>query len=157
MTGNENMIRKLTAVFAILACLGLAGCGFGGKSVDIDYHSPLAAKLSALKGSGQSAPLRILTDFDWDEVHLFHEGASKDVIEKAVGSPVIRGKYFDSSASLLVFTADGAVVRAIGVTGDYLRGEGEGAAAGEPRFDFPSDVLVEPWGNGALRLTLPPS
>ena len=52
---------------------------------------------------------------------------------------------------------DGAVVRTIGVTGDYLRGEGEGAAAGEPRFDFPVDVLVEPRGNGALRLTLPPS
>ena len=76
---------------------------------------------------------------------------------------------FDAMAALRVTTSeftrfaercaelDGAVVRAIGVTGDYLRGEGEGAAAGEPRFDFPSDVLVEPWGNGALRLTLPPS
>ena len=74
-----------------------------------------------------------------------------------MGEPLIRGKFYQSAASLLVFEEQGRVVRAIGVTGDYLRGEGEGTAAGEPRFDFPADVIVEPWGNGALRLILPAS
>lgn len=151
------MARTAARLCVVLMCFVLVACGRGGQTVEIDYNDPLAAKLGDLVDTGGSAELNTLTDFGWDEVHLFHEGASREVIEKAVGAPVIRGKYFESAASLLVFEEHGEVVRAIGVTGDYLRGQGEDAASGEPRFDFPADVILERWGNGALQLRMPPT
>ncbi|EHI13058.1 hypothetical protein KEK_07742 [Mycolicibacterium thermoresistibile ATCC 19527] len=93
--------------------------------------------------SGQPAMLRDLTDFDWDEVHLFNEGASRDRVEQVVGAPVLKDKYWESSSSLLVFEKDGSIVNVLSITGDYLR-------ADKPTWT--SDVAVVPWGAGALRL-----
>ena len=54
------------------------------------------------------------------------------------------GDDFGPSVSLLVFEKDGKVVDSVTVTGDYLR-------ADQPTW--PSDVIVEPWGSGFMRLT----
>lgn len=137
-------MRLLIPLFAFLLCVGLVGCDAGRSGVDVDFSDPLESKLSALKDSGQSARLTDLTDFGWDEVHVFNEGAARERIEQVVGTPVITGNFWDSASTLLVFERGQSVVRAIAVTGDYLRSD---------RPTWATRVQVVPWGNGALRLT----
>lgn len=93
-----------------LVCLVAAGCAMGRSGVDIDYNDPLADRIIDVLHSGKWARLSDLTTFAWDEVHLFNEGASREQIEQAVGSPIIRDKFYWSSASLLVFEDNGQVV-----------------------------------------------
>ncbi|MDV3125297.1 hypothetical protein M1247_10275 [Mycobacterium sp. 21AC1] len=131
--------RISRGIIALLACIAIAGCGV------VKSDDPLESKLSELKANGQSAPLSELTDFSWDEVHLFNEHTRREAIEKIVGSPVISAGTHQSG-SLLVFEDRGAVVKTVTVGGDYLRADG---------YTFGSDVLIEPWGNGAMRLTPP--
>lgn len=131
---------------AALMCLALTGCGIITHTPAGEFDEPLEAKLSELKDSGGSARLSDLTDFGWDEVHLFNEGTPRDKIEAVVGDPVIRGGDSGPSVSLLVFEQDGKVVDSVTVTGDYLR-------ADQPSWG--SDVVVEPWGEGFMRLTQP--
>ena len=45
-----------------------------------------------------------------------------------------------------MFVHNGKPVKAIGVTGDYMRAS---------RSTWPNTVILQPWGNGALRLALP--
>jgi len=115
--------------------------------VAIDYHNPLSEKMSALKADRGTAPLNTMTDFGWDQVYLFHESAARADIEKLVGEPIIKEKFYGSSSSLLIFKREGGVVRAVGLTADYLR-----AATAGP---FGPDVIAQPWGNGAMQLVEP--
>src|SRR5690606_16004064 len=134
------LVRVL--IGAVLFC-ALVGCGLSRPSADITFGHPLNGELGEVLDSGQPAMLRDLTDFDWDEVHLFNEGASRDRVEQVVGAPVLKDKYWESSSSLLVFEKDGSIVNVLSITGDYLR-------ADKPTWT--SDVAVVPWGAGALRL-----
>ncbi|WP_233213581.1 hypothetical protein [Mycobacterium hubeiense] len=126
-------------ICTVLICIAMTGCGV------VKEDDPLEAKLSDLKDSGQAARLSDLTDFSWDEVHLFNEYTKREAIEKIVGSPVISADYH-AAGSLLVFEDHGKVVKTITVKGDYLRADD---------YTYGSDVLVKPWGNGAMRLTPP--
>jgi len=134
-----TLIRR--ALFLALLCGMLQGCGV------IVADDPLETKLGDLKDRGQSAPLRDLTEFDWDEVHLFNEYTRREVIEEHVGQPVISADRHQSG-SLLVFELDGEVVKTVTVSGDYLRGD---------EFSYGPDVRVVPWGRGAMRLEQPGS
>ena len=51
-----------------------------------------------------------MTAFSWDEVHLFNEYTSRERIEEAVGSPVIRGDSY-GAGSLLVFEENGKLLK----------------------------------------------
>lgn len=51
----------------MVICVAVVGCGV------VKGDGPLEAKLSDLMDSGQAARLSDLTDFSWDEVHLFNE------------------------------------------------------------------------------------
>jgi hypothetical protein len=122
------------------ACVATA-CGLFFAADD----DPLEAKLATVRDGSQSVPLRDLTDFGWDEVHLFNEYTDRAFIEKVVGEPVISADYH-AAGSLLVFEENGSVVKTVTVTGDYLR-------ADNPTFG--ADVLAAPNGSGALRLVPP--
>ena len=124
---------------AVLVCTAVVGCG------TVQQDDPLESKLSELKAKGQTARLSDLTDFSWDEVHLFNEYTRREAIEKIVGSPVISADY-QAAGSLLVFEDRGKVVKTVTVGGDYLRADD---------YTYGADVLVKPWGNGAMRLTAP--
>ncbi|MGV0835584.1 hypothetical protein [Mycolicibacterium thermoresistibile] len=127
-------IRRTLCV--VLLCGMLQGCGV------VVADDPLENKLGDLKDRGQSAPLREITEFDWDEVHLFNEYTRREVIEEHVGQPVISADRHQSG-SLLVFELNGEVVKTVTVSGDYLRGD---------EFTYGPEVRVVPWGAGALRL-----
>lgn len=117
--------------------------------MDIDYDDQrLNDGLESLLHQGKSGRLSDFTTWRWDEVHLFHEWDDREFIEKTVGAPVIRAKFFESKASLLVFEDHGKPVKAVGVSGDYLRGQ-------DHRVSWPADVVLQPLGTGALQLTLP--
>lgn len=123
----------------VLTCFAVVGCGV------VKGEDPLADKLSGVKDGGQAIRLSQLTDFSWDEVHLFNEYTRREAIEKIVGSPVISEEY-NSAGGLLVFEDHGKVVKTVTVGGDYLRADG---------YTFGPDVLVAPIGNGGLRLAAP--
>lgn len=132
----------------VLICGVLAGCGLGGRSgVEISYNDPLRARISEVLHSKQPTPLSDLTDFDWDEVHLFNEYDSREKIQQIVGSQVAMNDDH-TGGSLLIFKKGGKVVRAITTTADFIRAD---------QSTWPADVLLVPWGAGALRLTLPPA
>lgn len=138
------MSRILRAAGVALACaLFATGCGFFFTSDE----DPLEAELSTVKNGTHAVPLRDLTDFTWDEVHLFNEYTQREFIEKTVGEPVISADRH-MAGSLLVFEEQGTVVRKVEVTGDYMRAKGT---------TFGADVLAVPTGNGGLRLENPPS
>lgn len=124
-----------------LCCAFLAtGCGLFGSDDD-----PLEAELATVRDGGRTVPLHDLTDFAWDEVHVFNEYTRSEVIEEVVGSPVI-GSDRHMSGSLLVFENDGSVVKKIEVSGDYIRATGS---------TFGADVLAVPMGENGLRLEGP--
>ena len=119
----------------VLTSIAVAGCGGGGG----DGDDALEAKLADLKQRGEAARLSDLTDFSWDEVHLFNEYTRREAIEKIVGSPVITADYHNAG-SLLVFEDHGKVVKSVTVSGDYLRAErlhlrtrGDGRTVGQRR------------------------
>ncbi|WP_454792233.1 hypothetical protein [Mycolicibacterium lutetiense] len=117
--------------------------------MDIDYNDHrLNDGMERLLAENKSARLSDYTSWGWDEVHLFHEYTSREFIEETVGAPVIKSSSYDSQASLLVFENNGKPVKAAGVTADYLRSE-------DHRATFPADVIVQPWGDGYLMLTVP--
>lgn len=132
-----NKIWRVVCV-ALLGAL-IAACGV------VKSDDPLEAELATVKDGDQAVPLRDLTDFSWDEVHLFNEYTDKDIIEKVVGAPVISADYH-AAGSLFVFEDHGSVVKTVTVTGDYLRADGS---------TFGADVLAVPNGSGALLLENP--
>jgi hypothetical protein len=133
----------------VLMCVLATGCGLMRTSMDIDYNDQrLNDGLEGLLHQGKSGRLSDFTSWTWDEVHLFGEHTDRDFIERTVGAPVIKGDFYDSKASLLVFEDKGKPVKAAGISGDYLRGT-------DNRATWPADVVLQPWGKGFLQLTLP--
>ena len=149
MVSRATPIRSALSV--LLLCMLVTSCGLTRKSMDIDYNNQrLNNGLESLLHQGKSGRLSDFTSWPWDEVHLFHEYTEREFIEKTVGAPVIRSNFFESKASLLVFEDHGKPVKAVGVSGDYLRGQ-------DHRVSWPADVMLQPWGGGYLQLTLPPA
>lgn len=141
------MLRRTFCV--VLAILAATGCTIFRGSMDIDYNDQrLIEGLRGVRDSGEPARLSDLTDWQWDEVHLFHEFSDREFIETTVGEPVIKDKFYGSKASLLVFEKDGAPVKAAGISGDYLRGA-------HHEVTWNSDVIARPLGKGFIELTLP--
>ena len=117
--------------------------------MDVDYNDQRMNKgLATLVATDTKGKLSDFTSWDWDEVHLFHEYTDREFIEKTVGAPVLQSDFFESKASLLVFEDNGKPVKAIGVPGDYLRGE-------DHRVSFPADAMLDPQGGGYLIVTAP--
>lgn len=143
------MLRRTFSTVLVVAAA--AGCAVFRGSMDIDYNDRrLNDGLERVRDSGEPARLSEFTNWQWDEVHLFHEFSDREFIEKTVGEPVIKDDFYGSKASLLVFENDGAPVKAAGISGDYLRGA-------DHKVTWPADVIVAPQGSsGFLLLSLPP-
>lgn len=125
------MRRGLIAAGAavVLLCGACADEG-GQESVDhqvsdsgaagVRHDAGLSEKFRDLSGSGGTARLADLTDFAWERVHVFSEGASAEQVERVVGEPVLGGKYYYDVGNLLVFEQDGKVAKAVSVVPDVL-------------------------------------
>ena len=135
LRGAARPVAGVSAA-AVVIVVG-AGCGIINPPDD-----PLEARLGQARDEGRTVRLADLTDFAWDEVHLFNEYTRKETIEKVVGAPVI-GSDYHSAGSLLVFEDGGKVVRKVEVSGDYLRAD---------EFSFTGEVLVTALGANGLRL-----
>jgi hypothetical protein len=132
-------------VFGAVAVLATLGAACHQPGVGVTTDAALAARLRELATSGSAAGLRQLTDFDWDTVHIFGEGATSAEIEAIVGEPVIRGARYLDGGQLLVFELDGDVVRAVSVVPDLL-------AFGHPSWSAAVRVEAASGRPGLLRL-----
>ena len=66
--------------------------------------------VSAAVAGGDEVRLRDLTEFDWQTVSIFHEGAIGESVFEETGVDVVRTSVFDYSRVLMVFCSDDAVV-----------------------------------------------
>lgn len=124
-------------VIASAMVASVSACGIVNPDAD-----PLEARLGEVRDSGSTVALADLTDFAWDELHLFNEYAPAERIEKTVGAPVI-GSDFHGAGSLLVFEQNGAVVRTVTVSGDFVRAD---------QSSFARDVLATGRNTHGVRL-----
>ncbi|WP_231965675.1 hypothetical protein [Mycobacterium sp. E802] len=151
-----NIVRTTrTTLIVVLLCLSVTRCDLARQalrpSMDIDYNDQkLNDGLKSLLHEKKSGRLSDFTSWDWDEVHLFNESSEREYIEKVVGAPVIKSKYLNSKANLLVFELNDKPVKAAGISPDFLRPE-------DHRVTFPYDVVLKPSGGGILLLTVPTS
>lgn len=118
--------------------------------MDVEYDEGLSQRLRDLSERGGTAKLADLTDFPWDQVHVFSEGATAEEVERVVNEPVLSDQRYYDAGNLLVFVHDGDVTAALSVLPDLL------VTGGEPTWD--SDTVLEPRNEGrpsTLRLTEP--
>ena len=106
--------RLLATVLTVAALLTAAGCSdkepTGRETVPT--ASDLYDKLTELREAKRTAPLNSLTDFSWDGVFCYYEGAPTDDINSAVGGEVEEpGRRLAVSGALAVFVEDGKPVR----------------------------------------------
>lgn len=114
---------------ALVCTLALvAGCGSSGddRPIGLEFNDDFKAQLDQLQASGGTAPVAELTDFDWDTMHVFSEGASAETIADKVGGPVINDPFFYTAGHLLVFSANGKPVKALAFTPDNISDTGDG-------------------------------
>ncbi|MDQ3306758.1 MAG: hypothetical protein M3499_00090 [Actinomycetota bacterium] len=152
-------VRRRRTVAAALTCVCLAaGCGSdtdtqgiqvnsdsgSGQSVQADPE--LAQALRDLSVEGEPARLVELTDFEWDTVHVFCEGATKESVQRDVGTAVLTSDRYYDAGNLLVFMRDGVVERAVSVVPDLL------ATRGTNRYS--AQVRLTPHGSGTPALLM---
>jgi hypothetical protein len=136
--GEWQLTRAITAIVAAITLVFGGACSLLGGSVSVEYDEHLSQRLRELSAEAGTARLSDLTDFEWDVVHVFFEGATAEEVERVVGVPVLSDKRYYTAGNLLVFVADGEVVAARSVVPDLL------AAGGE--FTFDNTTILEPRG-----------
>ncbi len=157
MVGQGARLRR--TMVCVVACAVLAvGCGSdpdprriqvnddSGSGPSVQADPALAQALRDLSVQGESARLADLTDFEWDTVHVFFEGATKESVQQDVGTAVLTSDRYYDAGNLLVFVCEGSVERAVSVVPDLL------ATRGTNRFS--SDVRLTPHGSGTPSLLL---
>lgn len=108
--------------------------------MEIERGGELARSLRELSQAADSARLADLTDFSWDSVHVFVEGAMADELNSVAGVQVISegSRYYDAG-NLLIFTSNGQLAKAISVVPDLLVTGG--------RRTWSNDARLEPRGS----------
>lgn len=105
-------MKRLVACAVIVLAAGLAGCG-GSTGRSVTFDVAMDDRIAALASSPEPALLRDATDFDWETVSVFWEGASPEDVVEETGVDVLDSRYIASRA-LLVFCSEAAVVRVHG-------------------------------------------
>lgn len=99
----------------VLLSAGVAGCDSDSAETgaSIEHQQQLSTGILELADAGEERRLSALTDFEWDAVYAYYEGASADEIATDVGSELEMNDRYYSAGCLLVFVDDDEVVRAI--------------------------------------------
>lgn len=133
------MTRRDVLVVLALLVVGLGAVACGGPSLRVERGQDLRAALAAWSERGDGGRLADVTDFAWDAVHVFSEGASAEAVQAAVGEPVLADEFYFDAGNLLVFSDDGEVARAVSVVPELL------VTGGQP--EWTSAVRLEPRGD----------
>jgi len=129
----------VTRRMVVLAILLLAGCTRLGGSLEVTDDEGLQSGLLNLSQTGGTGRLADLTDFEWDTVYVFAEGAAAEDIETLVGRSVLSDDFYYEAGNLLVFVRDGEPVRAVSVVPEVL------VTGGQARWG--ADVALQPRGD----------
>lgn len=91
------------------------GCDSGSSEPGqpLEHDDRLFTAILDLAEAGKSQRLAALTEFAWDEVYVYYEGASADDIAGDVGTELEMNDYYESAGRLMVFVGGDDVVRAI--------------------------------------------
>jgi predicted small lipoprotein YifL len=111
-------IRRLIAALTMLAlAASVAACNRKGEEyLDIGADEQLNARILQLQQTKTSAPLKDLTDFEWDAVFTYYEGVNPKRINSDIGVTVFKEGYsLMLNETLAVFTLDGKPVLALGL------------------------------------------
>jgi len=95
-------------IVGALCLIVLGSCGV--PTVDpLSIEGKLVTKIKTTCGEFAGCTIRVkdVTDFDWDRVYVFNQGATKDQIEKVIGAPFPRYQEFKRS---MIFLKGGKVV-----------------------------------------------
>jgi hypothetical protein len=109
-------IRRVIAAFTLFALAGsvVAGCSRPSEYLMIVDDPALVSKINHLRDTGTSAPLKDLTDFEWDAVYTYGEGGDAKRINADLGRTVFEeGSSLAIYNALAVFTLGGEPARAI--------------------------------------------
>ncbi|WP_141916530.1 hypothetical protein [Klugiella xanthotipulae] len=117
----------------------------------VSVDEAFAARVQEMCGSPDSFPLTTMTEWEWDRVSIFEDGATATDINREVGEPVVAETLVAPDSVLLVFQLTGHVARAI--TADNLQ-----LRSGGTSRSFTDDVLLAPVqeGGGCPRLLISP-
>ncbi|UYM07186.1 hypothetical protein [Solicola gregarius] len=133
MRASAALIAVLAAICAVTTGCGSKSDGENGGDVNsssgsaVEYDERLSATIVGMSKRGETRELARLTNFTWDNVYVYSEGASAEKIADDVGSAVLSEKYYYTAGNLLVFVRDGEVLRAISVAPDLLTWNGTNA------------------------------
>jgi hypothetical protein len=111
-------IRSLIAALMMLTVTAsVAGCNRSDDHLlDIGADEQLNAKILQLQQTKTSAPLKDLTEFEWDAVFTYYEGVNPARINADIGVMVFKEGYsLMLNETLAVFTLDGKPVLALGL------------------------------------------
>ncbi len=117
-----------------------------GDDVRVERDQAFTEALLDLSAKRGSARLSDLTSFEWDTVHVFSEGASRQQLQEIVGVPVLQDRRYYDAGNLLLFLQDGAATRAISVVPDLL--------VARPTQGFGTDTELVPHGPATPSLLL---
>lgn len=105
-----------TVAIALAAGITVGACGSADGRPYV-YDTPLKKRIAQFRQEGPEGATRrldSLTDFAWDTVHVFREGARYRDIDRAIGAELFGrdGRYYDNDGTLLIFMRDGNVALA---------------------------------------------
>lgn len=111
----------LVLIVGMLSTVGMSACSNSrGEDVEVRGDEVLQAKFRQLSESGGSARLADLTDFEWNSVYVFPEGASAGQVAKATGRDILKENFYSEAGNLLVFMGEDTPTVAISVVPDLL-------------------------------------
>lgn len=109
----------ITSLMALTFVPMLSACSAAQDSLWVNDSDLDDAIMSAR--DGETVPIEETTDFEWDHVAYFAEGAMRDDISAVVGTEVpLKEERYTGSANLFVFTKDGEIVALVQTTPDAL-------------------------------------
>jgi hypothetical protein len=115
--------RPMLAIPLLAALVLLTACSRGpapAPELTLTSGDAFATAFGSVWENGGSRRVAEMTDFEWDGLRIFAEGTPAAMINSYVGGEAIRGKYYESSANLFVFTHGGKPVRLIMESSDFL-------------------------------------
>lgn len=132
----------LHAAVLVVLLVGLVGCG-SAYLYPVDYNERLERRVGDLAAVAKSAKFADLTDFEWDEVYVFSNYESGQMVNETVGIEILQdGDYITDAECLLVYMKDGELLK-VEIIHPGMIASGHGTS---DALIVPSDVGYKPAG-----------
>lgn len=142
--------RGALVLAALVAGATVTGCGIGGPEaeggLELTSGSEIDDAIGSLWEDGGERALADVVDVEFDQLMVFPEATPAGCVNKAAGTKLLTGKYYQSSTQLFLLRAGGAGVLAAMVSSDVFAHEVQNATFG------PEVRIVAPGGKQLITL-----